>query len=225
MPNEQDMNADELQLEVIQADESVEDTQNTTGEGESEEASVEVVLDNEQGNKQTPAELNAEKQLDAWSKKVFEGQINDRTGEPYEVEDAPKWLQPRLLARVDSAAKVPETEEVVKQVLEKEREGQEFKTLQSQIPKLTPSQAQELQDRYNALKPAGRVIALKAALDAMGLSEKVREAERKGIAKGKMSLPKSGYSAVKAPEQVHVKAAQSDKGWNDYIAQRVAAES
>lgn len=213
MPSDQDTTGDELQLEVTSEAETVEDTQDTNGEGESEDTQVQLETGESEVDKLTPAEENAKRQEEAWLSKVISGKA--------QVEDAPKWLHGRLEARLEATNKVPETEEVVKQVLEREKEAQEFKSLQGQIPKLTAAQAKELQDRFNALKPAGKVVALKAALDAMGLSQKIKEAEQRGVAKGRMSLPQSGQPPVRKPEKVvggvPLDIVHDDRKWNEMI--------
>lgn len=219
MPSDELTTGDELQLDVIPETEVLEDTQSTTGEGESEENGVTLNLESEdaQVDKRTPAEINAQKQEDAWLTKVTTGKAN--------VEDAPQWLHARLNARLEATNNVPETEEVVKKVLEQEREAQEFKNLQAQIPQLTEAQAKELQERFNTLKPAGKVVALKAAMDAMGLSQAVKEAEARGIAKGRISLPVSGQPPVRRTEQiiggVPADVITDDKKWREMIRQGI----
>ncbi len=215
MPSDQDTEADELQLEVTPQDESVDDTQTTPGgEGESD-AVLDLETVERKVDKLTPAEEQAKLQEDAWMLKVTSGKAS--------VEDAPKWLQARLNAKLEATGKAPETEEVVRKVLEKEREDAEFKELQAQIPTLTAKQAAELTERYKTLRPAGKVAALRATLDAMGLSQKLKDAEARGLAKGKMSLPRSGQPSVKKSEQlvggVPADVIADDKKWNEMIRQ------
>lgn len=212
MPSDQDTTGDELQLEVIPDSESADGPQDTQGEGEAEEQ-VQLEIDGPQADKLSPAEENAKRQEEVWLNKVISGKA--------QVEDAPKWLHGKLNARLDTAAKVPETEEVVRKVLEKEREAQEFKDIQGQIPKLTPAQAKELQDKFAELKPLGKAKALRTALDLMGLSSKVKEAEMRGVAKGRMSLPQSGQPQVRKSTQavggVPLDVIHDDKKWNEMI--------
>jgi len=213
MPNgSQNTDADELEIDIAE-DESVVDTQNTDeGEGESD-----AVIDPEEGDEEvvklTPAEENAKRQEDAW--------VNKITSSKASVEDAPSWLHSRLNAKLDATAKVPNTEEVVRRTLEKEREQAEFQILKAEIPQLTPAQAKELKQRYKTLRPAGKVAALKAALDAMGLSKAVRDAEARGIAKGKVSFPRSGQPSVSRSEKsvggVPIKVVRSDADWNKMV--------
>lgn len=210
MPSEKSIDSNELEL-TIEEDESSDDTQNSDAEGESEtELNLEI---DEKVAKQTPAEENAQRQVDSWVNKVINGKA--------EVEDAPKWLQARLNAKLEATNNVPETAEVVKKVLAEEREAAEFKSLQSQIPKLNSAQAQELQERFAKLKPLGKVEALRTALDLMGLSSKTKEAEMRGIAKGRMSLPMSGQPSVKKSGQsvggVPLDVIHDDKKWNAMI--------
>lgn len=214
MPNGQDIEGDELQLEVIPETESAEDTQATdNGEGESEEVELQFEQEEAQGDKLSPQEENAKRQEDAWLNKVISGKSN--------VEDAPKWLQNRLNARLEATNKVPETEEVVKKVLEREREEQEFQAEQKNLPKLTTLQAKQLQDKFAELKPLGKVKALRLAKELLGLSSKVKEAEARGIAKGRMSLPQSGHPSVKRSNQavggVPIDVIHDDKKWNEMI--------
>jgi hypothetical protein len=211
MPNGQDTEADELLLEVEDTTEaeSDEDTQTTEdGEGESE-ISLET---DDSGTKLTPAEENAKRQEESWLEKVVSGRA--------EVADAPKWLQGRLNSRLDATNKAPDTEEVVKKVMAQEREAQEFAELQKQIPRLTAGQAKELQQRFADLKQLGKVKALKTSLELMGLTQKFKEAEARGVAKGRMSLPQSGQPAVKKSGQVGGVALDTihdDKKWNAMI--------
>jgi hypothetical protein len=213
MPSE-DTTGDELQLEVIPDTEPSADTQTTvTGEEESEEVQANLETEEPKVDKATPAEENAKRQEEAWLGKVVSGKA--------EVEDAPKWLQGRLNTRLETINKIPETEEVVKKVLTQEREAQEFTDLQKQIPKLTPLQARELQDRFAELKPLGKSKALRTALDLMGLSQKIKDAETRGVAKGRMSLPKSGQPSVRKSDQVvggvPLEVINDDKQWNEMI--------
>lgn len=216
MPSEQDTKADELQLEVIAESESAEGSQDTQeSEGETE-TQVQLETEEPTAERLSPAAENAKKQEEAWLSKVISGKA--------QVEDAPKWLHARLEARLEATNNVPETEEVVKKVLEQEREASEFKALQGQIPKLTATQAKELTDRFNSLKAAGKVVALKAALDAMGLSQKVREAEMRGVAKGRMSIPSSGQPSVRKASKetiggVPANVLSDEREWNKMIQQ------
>ena len=201
MPSDQDMQDDELQTEVIDPNESVDDTQDTPAnsgdEGESEtETKVELEKDQpeSQVDKQlSPAEKSARIQEESWLQNVLEGKKA--------VKDAPTWLQPRLNKRLEEVSNPVNTESTVEKevqkALAKQQEDSDFKALQSKIPPLTPAQNRELQERYQSLKPAGRVVALRNAMDAMGLSERIADAEKRGIAKGKMSLPRSGQPAVR----------------------------
>lgn len=204
---------DELQLEVISESDGVEDTQTTDGEGESEDTKLNLETEEQKVDKLTPAQEQAQRQENTWLNNVIAGKKT--------VEEAPQWLQARLNARLEATNKAPDTEELVKKILEKEREDGLFKELQSQIPKLTAAQAQELQERFNSLKVAGRVIALKSALDAMGLSQKLKEAEQRGVAKGRMSLPRSGQPSVRKSEQlvggVPLSVIQDNKAWHEML--------
>ena len=121
--NEQ--SGDELQLEVIPEAESNTGSQDTNGEGETET----VILDDTQSNKLTPAQENAKRQEETYLNRISGEEINPKTDLPYEIEDAPKWLQPKLMEHFNAVGKVPETEEVVKKVLEQERENAQFKEI------------------------------------------------------------------------------------------------
>jgi len=215
MPNGQDTEGDELQLEVIPEAESDGDHQTTDkGEGDAADSSVKLEESDAKADKKlTPAEESARKQEETWLAKVIAGKSK--------VEEAPNWLQDKLNARLETISDAPKTEEIVKQALAKERKAQEFSDLQKQIPALTKAQAKELTDRYNQLKGADNVAALKTVLDAMGLSQKLKEAEARGIAKGKMSLPKSGQPAVRKSDvsvgNVPLDVIQDDKKWNQMI--------
>jgi antitoxin component HigA of HigAB toxin-antitoxin module len=211
MPSEISIDSNELEID-IEEDESSDDDQ-TTGNGEEDkETALNLEID-EKVAKQTPAEENAKRQEESWLNKVITGKAD--------VSDAPTWLQGRLNARLEATNKTPETEEVVKKILAAEREATEFKSLQSQIPKLNSAQAQELQERFAKLKPLGKVEALRTALDLMGLSSKTKEAEMRGIAKGRMSLPMSGQPSVKKSGQsvggVPLDVIHDDKKWNAMI--------
>lgn len=215
MPSNIPTEADELQLEVIAEDEVVDGSQDSgNAEGETEDNPLNLETEEQADGKQlTAAEQNAKKQEEVWLGKVISEKSN--------VEDAPTWLQSRLNARLEAMNKVPETEEVVRQVLAKERDAQEFKTLQAEIPKLSPAQAKQLQDKFAELKPLGNVKALRTALDLMGLSQKMKEAEQRGVAKGRISLPKSGQPAVRKSEQsvgnVPMSVVEDNKAWLNMI--------
>jgi hypothetical protein len=194
MPNAQDTEGDELHLEVIPEAESDVDRQ-TTSDGEGGDVETTVKLEEDDGpaaKKPTPNEESAKRQEESWLANVIAGKKK--------VEDAPKWLQPKISSRLETIGNAPKTEEIVKQAIAKERKSLEFKDLQKQIPPLTREQAKELTDRYNALKGADNVSALRTVLDAMGLSQKIKEAEARGVAKGKISLPRSGQPAVRKQE-------------------------
>lgn len=215
MSNDMNTLVDELELQVIEDGESVVDPQATPdGEGE-----VTTVLDLEvsepKADKLTPAQEQAERQVEAWLQKVTSGAAK--------IEDAPGWVQKRLNTALELEAKQPEIEEVVRKTLERERANAEFKELQAQIPPLTPAQASELKERFNALKSPGKeALVLRTLLDAMGLSQKVKEAEQRGIAKGRLSLPPSGQPAGRKAEQriiggVPEDVINDDKKWNEAV--------
>jgi len=215
MLNEESTQDSELHLEVTPDSESLESSQTTLdGEGEIEDARLNLDSENEQkADKQTLADENAKRQVDHWQQEVNAGRKD--------LKDAPAWVQKRIAALKEGSEAQNDTEQVVRRVLEKEREDAEFKDLQGQIPALTAAQAKELQERYKVLRPAGKVAALKACLDAMGLSQKLKEAEQRGIAKGKMSLPKSGQPSVKRSEStvagVPVSTIQNNAAWENFV--------
>lgn len=190
MLNEENTKDSELDLQVTTDGESLESSQTTDGEGENGDSSL-ILEDEPKVEKLSPAEENAQRQVDHWLLEVTAGRKK--------FEDAPTWVQKRMSPKLEATQDI---ESVVQNALAKEREDQEFKELQSSIPALTEAQAKELQERYRLLKPAGKVVALRNALDAMGLSSKLKEAEQRGIAKGKVSLPRSGQPSVKKSEPV-----------------------
>jgi len=213
MFNEQATDGNELQLEVIPEAESDGNTQDS-GDAEGE-LTEEIRLETgEKEVKLSPQEENAKRQEDVWLNKVISGKA--------QVEEAPSWLQKRLTARLEATGQVPETAEVVKKILTQEREAQEFQDLQKQIPPLTAGQAKELQEKFAKYKPLGNTEALRTALDLMGLSSKVKEAEARGIAKGRLTFPKSGQPSVKRSGQataggVPLDVIQDDKKWSEMI--------
>jgi len=214
MSSTQDTKADELEIDIAE-DESGNDSrtiENNEGEQEDSELNLEV-QEEAPVDKLSPAEAHAKQQEEAWLSKVISGKSD--------VTDAPSWLHARLNTRLESTNNAPNTEDVVKKILEQEREENEFKNLQSEIPKLTPLQAKELQERFSSLKSAGKVVALRASLDAMGLSQKLKDAEAKGIAKGRMSIPRSGQPSVRKSDQsvggVPLNVINDDKAWNKMI--------
>ena len=214
MPNQQDTETDKLQLEVIAEDESEIDAQNTDGEGESSDTSVNLNDNATAEKKLSPAEESAKKQEDSWLAKVIAGKSK--------VEEAPQWLQSKLNARLEVISAPQQTEEIVKQAMANERKAQEFQARQKQIPPLTKAQAKEFTDRFNQLKGADSLAALNTVIDAMGLSSKLKEAEARGIAKGKVSLPRSGQSAVRKSESEIIGGVSKDiihdeKKWNKMI--------
>jgi len=191
MLNEETTKDSELDLQVTTDSESPDSSQSSEfTEGENEDSQLNLETDKSQVDKLTPAEEQAKRQEEHWMLEVSSGRK--------ELEDAPAWIQKRITPRLEGSA--PDTEEVVRKVLEKEREDAQFQELQATIPALTPQQAQELQDRYKTLRPAGKLVALAAALDAMGISSKLKEAEQRGVAKGRVSLARSGQPSVKKSE-------------------------
>jgi hypothetical protein len=217
MSDDTNTTGDELDL-VISESESNADSQDTQeSEGESGDAQVQLETEEPQKEKLSPAQLNAKRQEETWLNRVSTAHINEETGKPYEIEDAPKWLQNKLLARLDG----PAPEEVAKKVFEQERQKQEFKELQKQIPALTATQAKQLQDKFAELKPLGNVVALRNALEILGLGQKMKEAEQRGINKARQSLPKSGLSKVKDSEQVvgnvPLSTVTDPKKWDEMI--------
>lgn len=215
MPN-QDQVSDELgDIQVIEDTESAVDDNVTEEKENSEQSSQELHLEEDAttDSKLSPAEISAKQQEDSWLAKVIAGKST--------VEQAPKWLQSKINSRLEVIGNAPKTEEIVKQALEKERKVQEFKDLQKQIPPLTPTQAKELKQRYSQLKGADNVAALKTVLEAMGLTPKPKEIEAREIAKGKITLPRSGQPAVRKSEtkvgNVPLDVIQDEKKWKQFI--------
>lgn len=203
----------ELDLQVTPDSESLETSQTSQGaEGENEDSKLNLETDEPKADKLSSAEENAQRQVDHWLLEVTSGRKK--------LEDAPGWVQKRMTPHLDGTT--TDTAEIVRKELERQQEDAEFKSLQASIPQLTAAQAQELQERYKTLRPAGKVAALKASLEAMGLNSKLKEAEQRGIAKGKVSLPRSGQPAVKKSEPtvdgVPVSVIQNNKAWRDLLA-------
>lgn len=210
--DENTQDGESLELEITADSESLESSQTTDdGEGEIGDSSLNLETSEPKVDKLTPAEENAQRQVDHWLLEVSSGRKK--------FEDAPNWVQKRMSPALEG--KTPDIEQVVQSALEKERENQRFKELQATIPALTPSEAKELQERFNLLRPAGKVVALQNALDAMGLGSKLKQAEQRGIAKGRMSLPRSGQPSVKKSEQsidgVPLKVITNDAEWNKMV--------
>lgn len=210
--DENTQDSESLELEITADSESLESSQTTDdGEGEIGDSSLNLETSEPKVDKLTPAEENAQRQVDHWLLEVSSGRKK--------FEDAPGWVQKRMSPALEG--KTPDIEQVVQSALEKERENQRFKELQATIPALTPSEAKELQERFNLLRPAGKVVALQNALDAMGLGSRLKQAEQRGIAKGRMSLPRSGQPSVKKSEQsidgVPLKVITNDAEWNKMV--------
>lgn len=215
MVNEESTLDSELDLQVTPDSESLETSQTTPeGEGEIEDSQLNLETDEPKADKATLAEQNAQRQVDHWLSEVSSGRKK--------FEDAPQWVQKRMSPALEG--KTPNLEQAVQSALAKEREEESFKELQSQIPALTAEQAKELQERYKILRPAGKVAALKASLDAMGLGSKLKEAEQRGVAKGRVSLPKSGQPSVKKSEQtidgVPTSVITNNAAWNKMVKDR-----
>lgn len=203
------------ELELVTTDsESIDSPQTTDGEGEAEDSQLNLETDESKADNASSAEQNAQRQVDHWLSEVSSGKKK--------LEDAPGWVQKRMSPILEG--KTPNLEEAVQNALAKEREDETFKELQAQIPALTAEQAKELQERYKTLRPAGKVAALKASLDAMGLNSKLKEAEQRGIAKGRVSLPRSGQPSVKKSEPmidgVSQSTIQDNKAWNQLMKER-----
>jgi len=225
MPSEQDMNGDELDLQVTPDNEPADDTQDTPANGEGEggpEAVVELEEETPPAQpkveKLTPAQEQARKQEEAWFQNVLDGKKK--------VEEAPTWLQPRLNKRLEDISEAPDTgsavsQEVSRQLAEKQ-EADDFAAAKAEIPPMNAAQAKEFRERYSALKPAGRALAVRTALEAMGISKSIEAAEKRGIAKGKMSFPRSGQPPVRKPETKLIGGVPEDvindeKKWNEYV--------
>lgn len=214
MLNEADTEDGKLELQVTPSGESLESSQTTDGEGENGDSSLNLEIEEPKVEKLSTAEENAERQVEHWLLEVSSGKKK--------LEEAPTWVQKRMASRLEG--KTPDIEQAVQNALAKEREDQTFKELQAQIPALTEDQAKELQERFKSLRPAGKVVALQNALDAMGLSSKLKDAEMRGIAKGKVSLPRSGQPSVKKSEQsidgIPLSTISDNAAWNKMMKER-----
>ena len=211
MVNEESTLDSELQLEVTPDSESLETSQGSSNaEGEIEDSQLNLETDEPKADKANLVEENAKKQVEHWLVEVTAGRKS--------IEDAPGWVQKRMTAKLEAEPQKISVQDEVQKSLEAERETAEFKSIQDSIPQLTATQAKELQERFKQLRPAGKVIALRTALEAMGLSSKSKEAEQRRIAKGNMSLPRSGQSSVRKSEQtvdgVPLSTITSDAEWN-----------
>lgn len=204
----------ELDLQVTDDSESVETSQDSQdAEGEIEGSKLNLETSESKVDKLSTAEENAVKQVEHWMLEVTSGRKA--------LEDAPAWVQKRMLPKLEGA-QVKE-EDIVLKVSKQIQEDADFNAEKATLPTMTPGQAEEFKRRYAELRPAGRLAAIRAVKDAMGLSSKVKEAEQRGIAKGRMSLPRSGQPSVKKSEQtiagVPVSTITNDAEWRKMLSQ------
>jgi hypothetical protein len=212
MLNDDSTQNSELDLKVTADSESLDSSQTSQGtEGENEDSQLNLEEGQSKVDKLSTAETQGNKQADHWLAEVRSGRK--------QLEDAPDWVQKKILPDLEGSTSDPK--ELVRQVLEEERQDAQFKDLQATIPELTSTQANELKERYKLLRPAGKYAALKASLDAMGINSQLQEAEQRGIAKGKVSFPSSGQPSVKNSEStiagVPVSVIKSNAAFDKFI--------
>jgi hypothetical protein len=211
MPNGSDTERDELEIDTLE-DESDVDTQDTSheeGEGEFQESDLDDSLESEEDTsvpQQKPQASDAAlAQENAWYSKIVTGKTS--------LEDPrlPSWLRPKLEKRLGVSE--PPKQENIKKIIEEEIR---FTDLKKSIPKLTKKQAEELKAKYAEFKPLGKVKALETAIELLGLSKRMQEAERRGLAKGRMSLPPSGQPSEKNQDDI-LALAKDPKKWKAFI--------
>lgn len=218
MPNTKDTATDELgTLPTTEADDPNVDPaplkEGEPGLENKEEPKVEVekIIEEEeikQTEKLTPAEISAKQQEDAWYGKIISGKSD--------IDKAPKWLQTRLGKRLKISEKTDDIEKLVEQKFVEQTENQKFDELKRQIPKLTLEQAETLKTKYRELRPLGKYKALSTSLELMGIDKKFQEAEARGVAKARMSLPPSGQTASKSKESL-IDIARDEKKWQEFV--------
>lgn len=162
MPSDQNTASDELDLD-IESDESGDDQTNTDKDDSSE---VDLSLVDKQ---ETPAEKSAKDQENRWYADIIAGK---RTIEDLKASHL-TWLLPRVEKRLGANEKTPDIEQIVTKKLQEQREEEDFKRMQSSIPKLSPPQADQLKRDFAELVNAGakRVTALKSAMRLNGIGE------------------------------------------------------
>lgn len=213
MVNEESTLDSELGLQVTDNSESLETSQDSGNtEGEIEGSKLNLETSESKVDKLSPAEENAIRQVEHWMLEVTSGRKT--------VEDAPTWVQKRLTAKLEATQTVSE-DEIVQKVSKQVQENAEFDAEKASLPAMTPEQAEEFKKQYAILRPAGRLAALRAVKAMMGFGSKVKEAEQRGIAKGKTSLPRSGQPSVKKPENaidgVPTSVITNDKEWKKML--------
>lgn len=206
MPLSNDTNTDSDELELkVQATEEAESggDQDAT---KTEQTEVMALDEQEQVAKPTPAEISAQNQLEAWHAKILAGKAD--------ITAAPTWMQPKLMEKLQVKEKEPEIEKLIEEKLQKEREEIQFKNMVEALPELPREKAEELKSHFKELRPLGKVKALELAKKLAGLDEELREAEERGIARGRMSLPASGQPAPKPKNVLDI--AKDQKAWEQF---------
>ena len=156
----------------------------------------------------TPQQKSALAQEKAWFRKIVDGKA--------ELEDAPKWLHSRLENLLNIDTKLPDIETLVEKKLQEKAETQQFENLKKTIPALTRNQAEELQARFKEFRPLGKVKALQTALEFMGLTEKYKEAETRGVHRARMTLPPSAQPH-KVNKETLLDIARDQNKWKEFV--------
>jgi len=142
--------------------------------------------------KKLSAEEQRKKQVDVWTQRVVDGEVD--------IDDLPpnlKWLKNPIKRNLDAISKVPDIDEVVeKKIAEREAE-KEFQRLKASLKDLemTSSQRKQLQEEFSELTGAGLLKdkALAKALKIVGAKEEDINLDRRMAA----VLPKPGNQSSK----------------------------
>jgi hypothetical protein len=183
MSDDNKQNESELQFEDTSESDSSTDEQSTT------QGSEETHDDLELEDKANIAEANRNKQIDVWFNRVSSGEIT--------IEQIPAnlgWVKKAVENKLGIDTSSVSTEEIVKQVLEKERAEEDFKNLFTQLKSqnINSSQQDLVKSKYNALLANGmtnKALALETAIAASGIELKTP----KDIRRENMALPKASY--------------------------------
>lgn len=189
--SELNLTTDDNESQAVDADTTSEQVEQVESSIDLEKEEVNTT-EQSTANATAKAEIEAQKQEDAWYANILSGKksLDDLKTMP--------WLFTRVQSRLNAVQKTPDIERIVEQKLKEKEEDMKFNNLQSQLPKMSNEQASKLKELYSKYRPLGKFTALETAVNLLGLSTKIQEAEKRGIAKARMSLPSNSGTVKKA---------------------------
>ena len=182
----------------INGSDSNTDSQSNTNNGEETHDD----LSNE--DKAKIAEANRNKQIQVWYNRVLNGEIT--------IEQIPAnlgWVKSAVQTRLGTQSE--STEEVVKKLLEQERNQEKYNSLMSTLKaQATDTEVELVKGRYETLIASGikdKALALETAMAACGVTPKtIKDIRREG-----MTMPTASYyDKPKEAEKI-----TKDASWDD----------